>query len=257
MSLTFASGTPPSFPGIAKRGFKRSLLGYSREEVSKAIANRDARLERLEREASNLADRVLDRERRLQAALQRLGQDESMEASGAISSLGRRLEDLHAQARAQATRIRMRALNDAVQIAERVSELSKVREVLEGAGLWPEGEDVLEPGSPAPAVAGPAPIPAAPRQGNLFDGEIEVEIGPLADFAQLSDFEDAANAIGAAGEIKVKRFSGGRATLQMSLDQPVELLRELEERSAIEFKVRSTQGDRVVLDVDEDEAQAA
>ncbi|MGZ5336736.1 MAG: hypothetical protein ACXWDT_01705 [Solirubrobacterales bacterium] len=211
----------------------------------------------MEREASNLAERVLDRERRLQAAVQRLGHDESIEASGAINSLGRRLEELHSQARAQATRIRMRALNDAVQIAERVTELSRVRDVLEGAGLWPDAADALEPRSPAPEPAAPAPVPATPRQGNLFDGEVEVEIGPLADFAQLSDFEDAANAIGAAGEIEVKRFSGGRATLQMSLDQPVELLRELEERSALEFKVRSTKGDRVVLDVDEDEAAAA
>lgn len=251
------SGTPPSFPGIAKRGFRRSLLGYSREAVEEAIASRDARVARLEREAGNLAERVLDRERRLQAALQRLGHDESTEASGAINSLGRRLEELHAQARAQATRIRLRALNDAVQIAERVTELSKVRDVLEGAGLWSEAEDSLDPGSPPPAPAAPAPVPRAPRQGNLFDGEVEVEIGPLADFAQLSAFEDAANAIGAAGEIKVKRFSGGRATLQMSLDQPVELLHELEERSALEFKVRSTKDDCVILDVDVDDEAAA
>ena len=184
------------------------------------------------------------------------------EASRAASSLGRRLEEIHAQARAQATRIRMRALRDAVQIADRISELAKVRELLEGAGLLPDvSDDALDPGD-APAgtaagEAGDAPRNENDRQEGLFDGEVEVEIGPLNDFKQLSDFEDAANAIGAAAEIRVKRFSGGRATLQMSLENPVELLRELEERAALQFKVRSTRDDRVVLDVDEDEAQAA
>jgi len=236
------------------------LLGYSRQSVEQAIASRDERLARLEREASNLAERVLDRERRLQAAIRKLGEDESSEATGAVNALGRRLEDLHAQARAQATRIRMRALKDAVLIADRVGELSRVRDLLESAGFQvPEIEDALESPSDDP----PAPPPQEDRpeerdaEDKIFDGKVEVEIGPLADYSQLSAFEDAANAIGAAGEIRVTRFSGGRATLSLALEQPIDLLRELEERAALEFKVRSTKRDRVVLDVDEDEAAAA
>ena len=64
----------------------------------------------------------------------------------------------------------------------------------------------------------------------LFNGLIEVEIGPLSDFSQLVGFEDAAKSIGATADIAVTRFSEGRATLELSLAEPVALLRELEER---------------------------
>jgi hypothetical protein len=39
----------------------------------------------------------------------------------------------------------------------------------------------------------------------------------------------------------------------MNLNQPVDLLRELEELSALDFKVRHTAGDNLILDVDEDQ----
>jgi len=38
----------------------------------------------------------------------------------------------------------------------------------------------------------------------------------------------------------------------MRLDQPVELLRELEELSSLDFKVRHNTPDNLILDVDED-----
>ena len=85
---------------------------------------------------------------------------------------------------------------------------------------------------------------------DVFDGLIEVEVGPLSDFDQLASFEDAANGIGAAEEISVKRFTKGRATLEMRLSEPVALLLELEERAPFEFTVRGRREDRVVLDVD-------
>jgi hypothetical protein len=37
----------------------------------------------------------------------------------------------------------------------------------------------------------------------------------------------------------------------MNLDQPVDLLRELEELSALDFKVRHTAPDNLILDVDD------
>ena len=75
-------------------------------------------------------------------------------------------------------------------------------------------------------------------------------MGPLSDFSQLVGFEDAANGIGATSEISVKRFTQGRATLELNLCEPVELLRELEDRAPFEFQVRDTREDRVVLDLD-------
>ena len=87
--------------------------------------------------------------------------------------------------------------------------------------------------------------------GELFEGLVEVEVGPLSDFSQLVGFEDAAAGIGATSEVSVKRFAQGRATLAMRFKHPVELLSELEERAPFEFRVRDTRSDRVVLDLDE------
>ena len=84
----------------------------------------------------------------------------------------------------------------------------------------------------------------------IFEGLVEVEVGPLEDFSQLVGFEDAAGAIDATSEISVRRFKSGRATLEMRLAEPVELLRELEERAPFEFQVRDRRFDRLVLDVD-------
>ncbi len=72
----------------------------------------------------------------------------------------------------------------------------------------------------------------------------------MSDFSQLVGFEDAAAGIGASSEISVKRFTQGRATLAMRFKQPVELLRELEERAPFVFRVRDMRADRIVLDVD-------
>jgi hypothetical protein len=87
--------------------------------------------------------------------------------------------------------------------------------------------------------------------GELFEGTIEVEIGPLSDFSQLVGFEDAAGAIAGTSEISVKRFTKGRATLAMRFKEPVALLRELEERAPFEFRIRDLRSNRLVLDVDE------
>ena len=91
---------------------------------------------------------------------------------------------------------------------------------------------------------------AAPQ--DLFKGRVRVEIGPLADFSQLVGLEDAIDRLGAS-EVLVERFSEGRATLSMRFDEPVELLRELEARSSLDFRVRRTSSEDLVLDIGEDE----
>jgi hypothetical protein len=101
-----------------------------------------------------------------------------------------------------------------------------------------------------PAAGGPRRVRAA----DMFEGSVEVEIGPLEDFSQLVGFEDAARSIAATSELSIKRFSAGRATLAVNLTEPVELLRELEARSDLEFRVRDRRSDRLVLDVGDEES---
>lgn len=229
-------------------GFKRVLWGYRRAEVEDAISVRDARIlglelkadaqreavAELEGETATLSGMVLEREREIRVLGERLREanechDRSITSLEAITT---RLEELEAQARGQATRIRMKALREAVEVSKKVKALEEMAPALQAE------------------ANGAASVPEPVGEG-LFEGRVKLEIGPLGDFSQLVGFEDAVGQLGAS-EISVERFSEGRATLSMNLDQPVDLLRELEELSALDFKVRHTAPDNLILDVDED-----
>jgi hypothetical protein len=233
-----------TLPPVSKERFRRTLRGYDPEEVEAAIEARDARLARLEREAQRLAERVVERERRLQEAIRRPMASAADSHRVALSRALSSIEEIYGQARRQATRIRMKALDDAVQISDRVTELTKLRDDLTAR--------VTELADVAKMRLG---IEVQAAADGVFAGEVEIEVGPLSDFAQLAGFEDAAAGVRGASEIKVKRFSEGRATVSMNLADPVELLRELEEHAPFEFVVRDMRRGGIVLDVDEPEQQ--
>jgi uncharacterized coiled-coil protein SlyX len=231
--------------------FKRALFGYRRFDVDDAISTRDAQIlglemksgrqataiAEIERELSSLSGMVIEREREIRGLTERLREanerhDRSIASLEAVSG---RLEEIQTQARGQATRIRMKALREAVEVGRRVQELNEAQAAATDA---------------APATNGDG-NDQVPDFNGVFEGLVKLEIGPLGDFSQLVGFEDAVGQVGAS-DISVERFSEGRATLSMRLDQPVELLRELEELSTLDFKVRHTAPDNLILDVDED-----
>ena len=229
-------------------GFKRSLFGYRRREVEDAISARDAQIlgmelnagtyraeiAELESETEALSGMVLEREREISVLGERLREaNECHDRSiGSLEAITARLEELESQARGQATRIRMKALREAVEVSKKVKALSEADLALQA--------ESAEEAAPDPSADG------------LFEGRVKLEIGPLGDFSQLVGFEDAVGQIGAS-EISVERFSEGRATLSMNLNQPVDLLNELEELSELDFKVRHTAPDNLILDVNEDQ----
>lgn len=238
--------------------FKRAFLGYRRSDVEAALAARDARNWALERDAeealarwreaadaaaradeelSSLSAMVIEREREIRGLHERLleANERHDRSIASLDSVSSKLEEIEAQARGQATRIRMKALREAVEVGRRAQELSEVHE-----GASAQAAD----------SGGSGAVERAAKE--LYEGLVKVEIGPLDDFSQLVGFEDAAGQIGATSEISVERFSEGRATLSMRLDEPVELLRELEERSPLEFRVRRSVDDNLILDVDDD-----
>ncbi len=246
----------PSVPDMGS--FKRALLGYRRGEVETAIAARDERIGALEREARDAVDRmrsataaaarseqelsllsgmVIEREREIRnlGELLREANERHDRSIASLESTAGRLEEIQAQARGQATRIRMKALREAVEVSRRTQELSDVQAA---------GSGGAESNGTASSAEG--------REDGLYEGNVRLEIGPLDDFSQLVGFEDAIGRLGAS-QISVERFSEGRATLSMNLDEPVALLRELEERAPLEFRVRRSAGDNLILDVDEDE----
>jgi cell division septum initiation protein DivIVA len=263
------SAAAPSLRDISRRAFKRTLLGYRPADVDEAIAIRDreveaqwtelvgarARIDELELVATTLSERVVERERELRALKLELVRvhGESDRAVLALGAVADELAAVRGQARGQATRIRMRALRDAAEVSERITELARRPAEARERLLEALGEAIARLGGDVDNEVGGSSSngrhPGADAE-ELFQGLVEVEVGPLSDFAQLVGFEDAASGIGATSEISVKRFAKGRATLEMNLRQPVELLRELEERAPFEFRVRDTREDRVVLDLD-------
>jgi hypothetical protein len=234
--------------------FKRALFGYRRFDVDDAISTRDAQIlgyetksgqqakaiAEMEAELSSLSGMVIEREREIRVLGERLREaNERHDRSiASLETVSGRLEEIQSQARGQATRIRMKALREAVEVGRKVQELNEAQAAAEAPS----------------AAATPSGDGEAPDFNGIFEGLIKLEIGPLGDFSQLVGFEDAVGQVGAA-DISVERFSEGRATLSMRLDQPVELLRELEELSALDFRVRHTGPDNLILDVDEDSGE--
>ena len=265
----------PSLQPISRRAFKRTLLGYRPAAVDEAIAARDfaiaereveiesqwaeladaqRRIGELERVANALSERVVERERELRALRAELAaaHGESDQMVRALGAIAEELAAVRGQARGQATRIRLKALRDAAEVSDRIAELAKRPAEARERLLEALGDAIGRLGGDAEVGAGPRSNGHRPDADpdDVFQGLIEVEVGPLSDFSQLVGFEDAASGIGAAAEISVKRFTKGRATLEMNLAEPVELLRELEERAPFEFRVRDTREGRVVLDLD-------
>lgn len=194
-----------------------------------AIAERDARLADLDRVAAYLARLVVARDREL-------------------AGMRDQIDEVLVQARGYATRVRMQALRQAVAIAEAGNGSPN------GAGRKHGGAALASADRKAAAeTVAVAPEstfgvrPTAPL--DLFEGLVQLEIGPLSDFSQLVGFEDAAREIAPSTEISVRRFSKGRATLELRLAEPVDLLRELGERSPFDFEVRSLRDGRLILDL--------
>jgi hypothetical protein len=280
--------------------FRWALLGYRRLEVDAAVAARDSHIAGLEQHAATLGERnsalesqsliqaraiasheadlsslsamVIERERTIRDLTERLEEANAVHdrSIASLDAVSERLEELQAQARGQATRIRMKALREAVEVSNRVRELNEAESGEADAGAEPTVAEpptdiaaeaaAIEEAAPTPSVNGAtngngnghATVdPDASWEPGLYEGRLRLEIGPLGDFSQLVGFEETVGRIGAT-DISVERFSEGRATFSMRLDQPVDLLRELEALSSLDFKVRHTAPDNLILDVDED-----
>ena len=241
-----------------------SELGSSGE----ALRSRDAEVDRLGGEMGLLQKRVVASELeatelRAELAGARERADGEMRS---LTVLASQLEELRVSARGQATRIRLKALREAAELSVQTSAVSdpaqadadrdRIMDALEGAIDRIEAEwEADAPPTPA-EPAGERDAPSSNGAGSRREGRrrVSVDVGPFADFSQLVRFEDAANAIGGTGDISIKRFSEGRARIDVAVSEPVDLLQELEERCDLEFKVRSTKDDEIILDVDTPDA---
>ena len=252
------------------------MLGYRPREVEGAIASleselgrsseslraREAEARRHELEVEELRSIITRRDdetARLRAELIEARELAAQQLEG-LAFVGRQLGELRAAARGQATRLRLRALREAALLSSAATEACANPEIRgeRHERLLAALDDAIarvatdwEPDDLAADTAPANEAVEAVRAGARAERtSVSVDIGPFADFSQLVRFEDAANAIGATGDISIKRFSEGRARIDVALSEPIDLLRELEERCDLEFKVRSAADDEIVLDVD-------
>ena len=170
---------------------------------ARAIASHEA-------DVSSLSGMVIERERTIRDLTERLEEanachDRSIASLDAVSA---RLEDLQAQARGQATRIRMKALREAVELSGKAQALAEAEDVTpprhEPAAEEPEPEIAaevaeIEEAAPQPTANGsnghPTATATAPTaapsltswEPGLYEGKIRLEIGPLGDFSQRSE----------------------------------------------------------------------
>jgi hypothetical protein len=185
---------------------------------------------------------------------------EALREAGAVSA---RIRDLGPQPE-QATESLMLALERALDRigedwADEEARVESTEELARMSVPEPDGEIVITKTTAAPAPA--AAEPSAGANGNGRGPEaaagaatgrrVSIDVGPFQDFSQLVSFEDAANAIGATGEITIRRFSGGRAEIDVDVHGPVDLIRELGHRCDLTFDVRTSEEDRIVLDLAE------
>jgi hypothetical protein len=226
-----------------------SALDLSRSEAEsrlRVLAARGAELEALRVSSRGNATRI-----RLEA----------LREAGAVSA---RIRDLGPHPE-QATESLMLALERALDRigddwADEEARVESTEELARMSVPEPDGEIVITKTSAAHAP-GAAPEPNAGADGNGRGPEaaasaatgrrVSIDVGPFQDFSQLVSFEDAANAIGATGEIAIRRFSGGRAEIDVDLHGPVDLIRELGHRCDLTFDVRTSEEDRIVLDLAE------
>ena len=96
-------------------------------------------------------------------------------------------------------------------------------------------------------------IPAAPEspEDMLFEGRVELGVGPFYDIASLSAFERGLASLPYVVEASVRRFEASHAVVDMRLAAPVALVRELRRTVESGFSVREVADGRVLLTFDE------
>jgi hypothetical protein len=119
----------------------------------------------------------------------------------------------------------------------------------------------------SPTVASPTPvedrpaavqptaeeIPAAPESPEdvMFEGRVELGVGPFYDIASLSAFERGLASLPYVVEASVRRFEASHAVVDVRLAAPVALVRELRRTVESDFSVREVADGRVLLTFDE------
>ncbi len=95
-----------------------------------------------------------------------------------------------------------------------------------------------------------APAPPSPEEA-LFEGRIELGVGPFYDIASLSAFQRRLAGLPHVAEASVRRFEASHAVVDVRLAAPVALVLELRRAGETDFSVREVADGRILLTFDE------
>jgi hypothetical protein len=111
------------------------------------------------------------------------------------------------------------------------------------------------PPVPQPPATASAPEPAAQAAGSeedaLFEGRVELGVGPFYDMASLSAFERRLAGLPHVTDASVRRFEASHAVVDLRLAAPMALVRELRLAMDSDFSIREVADGRILLTFDE------
>lgn len=110
-------------------------------------------------------------------------------------------------------------------------------------------------GAPAPPTSSAAPAPPVSeedaRESALFDGRVELGVGPFYDIGALGAFEQRLTSLPGVSEASVRRFEASHAVVDIRLAAPVALVKELRHALSTDFSVREVANGRILLTFDD------
>ena len=105
--------------------------------------------------------------------------------------------------------------------------------------------------APPPVRTEPEATAAESRENALFEGRVELGVGPFYDIASLGVFERRLASLPGVSEATVRRFEASHAVVDVRLATPVALVRELRRAAGSDFSVREIASGRILLTFDE------
>jgi hypothetical protein len=121
--------------------------------------------------------------------------------------------------------------------------------VMSGLSSAPAPAQAPEPVAPAPVAAEISEAEA--RENALFEGRVELGVGPFYDIGALGAFEQRLANLPGVGEASVRRFEASHAVVDVRLAAPVALVRELRRALDSDFSVREVASGRILITFDD------
>jgi hypothetical protein len=104
-----------------------------------------------------------------------------------------------------------------------------------------------QPAAPAPPVVSEEDA----RENALFEGRVELGVGPFYDIGALGAFEQRLTGLPGVSEASVRRFEASHAVVDIRLAAPVALVKELRRALNTDFSIREVAGGRILLTFDD------